>query len=432
MSVFRPFISRTDKQKTMDQSKTPLPVTQLLAISAIAVVSLVVSIPALAAQNPRPQESAAQSDDQAPVRLKSTLVQVPSIVTDRAGRFIADLSKIDFSVFEDGKRQEVALFTAIKQPFNAVLVLDTSNSAGDRLRAIQNTASTFPRLLGNGDRMMVVAFDNEVRALTDFTADQEELETAIRGTESGFGKLLYEAMVAALEKLRDTEGRRAVILFSDGVDMKSIEATADRATRLADEVGAVIYVVRFDTRWWIEADARKHAAERPKKTLPFEVDGRIPLPPDYGGPDLSTTNPEIPAPQKPQIEISDGRTGTPRRQPPVVYDPGVRPPIGLPAPHETDPITETLDKLYGEADQFLLTITSRTGGRAYDAATFDNTTSAFAAIADELHNLYVLGYYPVTEHHDDKLHKIKVEVARKNIVVWARSGYRTPAKEERR
>ncbi|MEN3333368.1 MAG: Ca-activated chloride channel [Blastocatellia bacterium] len=375
------------------------------------------------------QEPQKQDDDQSPVRLNSTLVQVPAIVTDQAGKFITDLTKIDFAVYEDGKRQEVALFTAIKQPFNAVLVLDTSNSAQDRLRAIQNTATTFTKQLGAGDRMMVITFDNEVHELTELTRDQKELESTIRGAESGFGKLLYEAMVHALDKLRDTEGRRAVVLFSDGVDMKSIEATAEKTMQMAEEIGAVIYVVRFDTRWFIEAEARKHEPDRSKKQLPFDVDGRIPLPPEYGGPDLSSDNPEIPAPEKPRIEIgsggSGGTMGTPRRQPPVVYDPGSRPPLTLPEHHEADPITETLDKLYGEADQFMLTITSRTGGRVYKAETFENTRAAFAAIADELHNLYMLGYYPTANRRDNKLHKIKVEVARKNVQIRARSGYQT-------
>ncbi len=383
---------------------------------------LVVAMVAAQAYAQDPQKT----DDQAPVRLNSTLVQVPAIVTERGGKFITDLTKADFTIFEDGKRQEVALFTALKQPFNAVLVLDTSNSAQDRLRAIQNTAVTFTKELAAGDRTMVISFDNDIHELTEFTHDPKELESAIRGVESGFGKLLYEALVRALDKLRDQEGRRAVILFSDGVDMKSIEATAEKTMQMAEEVGAVIYVVRFDTRWFIEAEARKQDAERPKKRLPFDIDGRIPLPPDFGGPDITSDNPEIPTPQKPKIEIDMGGMGSPRRQPPVVYDPGSRAPMGLPQPREADPISDNLDKLYGEADQFMLAITARTGGRVYQAETFENTRAAFAAIADELHNLYVLGYYPTTARRDNKLHKLKVEVARKNVLVRARTGYRTP------
>src|SRR5215210_202113 len=148
------------------------------------------------------QDQQKRGDEQDAVRLKTTLVQVPAVVTDRSGRFVTDLSQSDFTVFEDGKRQELAVFAAVKQPFNAVLVLDTSNSAQDRLRAIQNTALSFTRQLGPGDRMMVISFDNEVKQLTDFTSDPKELETAIRGTESGFGKLMYEAMTRALEQLK--------------------------------------------------------------------------------------------------------------------------------------------------------------------------------------------------------------------------------------
>jgi len=315
-----------------------------------------------------------------PVRLSASLVQVPAVVTDRSGKFVSDLSRNDFTVSEDGKRQDISVFAAVKQPFNAVLVLDTSNSAQDRLKVIQSAAVDFTKQIRPGDRMMAISFDNEVRQLTDFSQDRQELENAIRGTESGFGKLLYEAVARALEQLKNVEGRRAVILFSDGVDMRSIEASSEGTTSMAEEAGAVIYVVRFDTRWWIEADARRQEAEHPKSKTPFDIDGRIPLPPDFGGPDPLPTG--IPRPNAPRIEIGQ------RPKPPVVYDPdgtGTRT-QRIPGAEAPDQITSTLDKLYGEADSYLLTITTRTGGRVYLADTFDGTSAAFTAIAEELRN----------------------------------------------
>jgi len=354
-------------------------------------------------------------DDQEALKLNATLIPVPAVVLDRAGKFIGDLSQKDFTVFEDGKRQDVSFFTSIKQPFHAVLVLDTSNSAQDRLRAIQTTATGFTRELTPQDKMMVISFDNEVRQLTDFTSDQAELESAITGTESGYGKLLYEAVGKALENLKDKQGRRAVILFSDGVDMKSIEASIESNSNLAAEVGAVIYVVRFDTRWWIETEARKHTPKTADKELPFEVDGRIPLPPEYGGPDLTP-----PGMVRPKIEISVGG----RPSPPITYTDG----FGNPKRQETaapaDAITTNLDKLYGEADTYLRTITSLTGGAVFEAGTFEATRSAFASIADELRNQYVVGYYPKNDKRDGKFHKIKVEVSRKEAQVRARTGYK--------
>jgi VWFA-related protein len=356
------------------------------------------------------------TDDQEALKLNATLIPVPAVVLDRTGKFISNLSQQDFTVLEDGKRQDVSFFTSIKQPFHAVLVLDTSNSAQDRLRAIQLTATGFTKELTPLDKMMIISFDNEVRQLTDFTNDQTELESAIKGIESGFGKLLYEAVGKALENLKDKEGRRAVILFSDGVDMKSIEASVQSNLNLAGEVGAVIYVVRFDTRWWIETEARKHQPKKADKELPFEVDGRIPLPPEYGGPDLTP-----PGMRRPRIEIS---TGGGRSGPPIVSTDGFgnqqRQENAAPA----DAISTNLDKLYGEANSYMQAITSLTGGAMFDAGTFDATRSAFAHIADELRNQYVIGYYPKNEKRDGKFHKIKVEVSRKDAQVRARTGYR--------
>jgi len=350
------------------------------------------------------------------VRLSASLVQVPAVVTDRSGKFVSDLSRSDFTVSEDGKRQDISVFAAVKQPFNAVLVLDTSNSAQDRLKVIQSAAVDFTRQLRPGDRMMAISFDNEVRQLTDFTQNRQELEDAITATESGFGKLLYEAVGRALEQLKDLEGRRAVVLFSDGVDMRSIEASLEGTTRMAEETGAVIYVVRFDTRWWIEADARRQEKEHPKSKTPFDIDGRIPLPPDFGGPDPLPTG--IPKPNAPRIEIGQ------RPTPPVVYDPnsGSRT-QRTPDAEAPDQITSTLDKLYGEADSYLQTITGRTGGRVYLADTFGDTRAAFTAIAEELRNQYLIGYYSKS-NRDGKYHKIKLELTRKGIEVRARPGYR--------
>lgn len=365
------------------------------------------------------QQDQKKPSEEQPVRLNATLVQVPTVVTDRSGKFVADLSQSDFTVYEEGKRQDISFFAAVKQPFSAVLVLDTSNSAQDRLKAIQQAAVDFTSNLRPGDRMMVISFDNEVKNLTDFTEDRAELEHAIRGTESGFGKLLYEAVARALDQLKDIEGRRAVILFSDGVDMRSIEATAEGTSKTAEQMGAVIYAVHFDTRWWIEADARRQEIEHPKRNTPFDVDGRIPLPPDFGGPDPAPTG--IPKPGSPRIEVGQG----PR--PPVVYNPdgtGSRT-ARAPSLDPPDQITATLDKLYGEADSYLLTITTRTGGRVYTADTFNDTRAAFNAIAEELRNQYVIGYYPNSVKRDGKYHKIRIELTRKGVEVRARPGYRS-------
>jgi VWFA-related protein len=361
-----------------------------------------------------------RSDDQEPVRIGATMVKVPAVVTDQSGGFVTSLTRDDFSVFEDGKRQEVSLFAAVKQPFSAVLVLDTSNSAQDRLNVIKSTALSFAREVRQDDRMMVVSFDNEVRELTDFTSDYAEIESAIKDVESGYGKLLYEAVARGLDRLKDVEGRRAVILLSDGVDMRSIEVTSEANMRMAEEIGAVIYVVRFDTRWWIESEARRQKSEHAQSDSPFNIDGRIPLPPEFGGPDPTPEG--MPKPRRPRIEIGTGSG------PPVIHSDGTRRGAYTPeAPR--DEITVTLDKMYGEADKYMNALASRTGGRLFNAETFAGTQSAFAAIADELRNQYLIGYYPPTDRRDGKYRKIKIEVARKGVQVRARPGYRAPKEQ---
>lgn len=389
-----------------------LKLVSIMAISSVVLTAASASAPF--------QERTRQTEDQKPITLNATLVQVPAVVTEKSGKFIRDLSREDFTLLEDGKRQEISLFAPVNQPFSCVLVLDTSNSAEDRLTAIRETALAFTRQLGSEDQMMLMTFDNEVRELTDFTRNKPELEAAIRSAESGFGKLLYEGVTRALERLKDVEGRRAVVLFSDGVDMRSIEATAEGSVRLAEEIGAVIYCVKFDTRWWIEAEARRQEIEHPRSKTPGNIDGRIPVPPDMGGPDANPTG--FPKPNAPRIEVG------PRPSPPVVDERGRRTSSPrLPTTESSDQVTQTLNNLYDEANLYLQTLTSRTGGRVLSAETVENFRSAFAAVADELRNQYLIGYYSAHENSDGKYHKIKLEVARKGVQVRARLGYRSLA-----
>ncbi|HYM00208.1 MAG TPA: VWA domain-containing protein [Blastocatellia bacterium] len=332
------------------------------------------------------------SDDE--IKLNSTLVQVPAIVTDHDGKFIDDLSKDNFKIYEDGKAQPIGTFATVQQPFNVVLVLDTSNTAEDRLKAIQDTAVSFIQQMTPEDRAMVVTFDDDVRELTEFTSDKSELEEAIRKTESGFGKLLYDAVNHSLEQLKSVEGRRAVVLFSDGVDLGSIDATDKSTEQLADEVGAVIYCVKFNTRWWVDSEARRQWKDHPYPTSgPMPTDGRVPMPPPGATPPI-------------QVESQGGVSVT-------VSDPN--------APQD---ITKTLDKLYGTADAYAAALSSTSGGKVFEARSLGDTKAAFAEIAKELRNQYVIGYYPSSQHMDGKYHKIKLQVDRKGLQVRARQGYR--------
>lgn len=355
------------------------------------------------------QDQQNSKSDQDSIKLNATLVQVPTVVTNRQGAMVTDLSQANFKVFEDGKEQQIGTFATVQQPFNVVLVLDTSNTAEDRLKAIQNTAVDFVKQLTADDRAMVINFDDDIHQLTDFTADKSELETAIRGTESGFGKLLYEAVKRALDQLKTVDGRRAVIVFSDGVDLGSVDATAASTEQLAQEVGAVIYCVKFNTRWWVDAAARKQQKEHPYNSSTFPTDGRIPLPPIGSGSPQGMPNGQGP---RVTMETSGG--------------------IGVSVTDANAPqdITKTLDKLYGTADEYTQTLSTGSGGKTFETQGVSDTQKAFADISKELRSQYVIGYYPASNHLDGKLHKIKVQVDRKDLQVRARQGYRASPLEK--
>ena len=91
---------------------------------------------------------------------------------DRDGKYIPNLRKEDFRLWEDGTEQTVAFFSAVDKPFSVVLMLDTSGSTRFRIEEIQDAAITFVNQLRADDRVMVVSFDESIRVLSDFTNDR--------------------------------------------------------------------------------------------------------------------------------------------------------------------------------------------------------------------------------------------------------------------
>ena len=114
------------------------------------------------------------------VRVSTTLVSIPVSVMDRGGRFIPDLRKEDFQIYEDGVQQDVAYFASVEKPFTVALVIDTSASTQFRLDEIQDAAIAFINQLRPDDRVLVVSFDEQVRVLAEATNDRYALRDAIR------------------------------------------------------------------------------------------------------------------------------------------------------------------------------------------------------------------------------------------------------------
>jgi Ca-activated chloride channel homolog len=195
------------------------------------------------------QEPAKKVEDIHTIRAEVNMVSLPVVVTDTAGRRILDLEKEDFSVFENGVQQEIAGFGATDEPLKIVLLLDTSGSTEYRLAKIQNAAIEFVNQLHPDDEVAVLSFANEVTLQQDFSIDRDKNEYGIKKTRTGEWTVLYEAVWLALEDvLKPVIERKALVLFSDGVDTRSGKASKNETLELAIETRATIYCVYYDTQ----------------------------------------------------------------------------------------------------------------------------------------------------------------------------------------
>ncbi|HLG13751.1 MAG TPA: VWA domain-containing protein [Blastocatellia bacterium] len=185
-----------------------------------------------------------------PVKLETTLVQVPVVVRDPGGRYITDLTQRDFEVFEDGVKQEIGFFGSVEEPFSVALLIDSSGSTIEQLDSIKAAATAFTRSLRPRDRVMVISFNDSVQVLCDLTGDREVLSRAIEGIQPGEFTQVYEAVYTAVwERLREIEGRKAVVVFSDGVDTASSEIAAeDTLDAVIESEDVIAYVIRYGTR----------------------------------------------------------------------------------------------------------------------------------------------------------------------------------------
>src|SRR5688572_27249254 len=175
-------------------------------VLAIALVSSL-SVTGLFAQSPRqpqstgsptktPRASGTAAPEQAgdSYKIDTNLVTIPVVASTRTGSYVADLRKEDFSIFEDGVRQELAFFATVNAPFHVVLTLDTSASTQEKLDQIQAAAIAFVEQLQPEDRVKVISFDDQVRDLNEFTSDKALLRAAIKRTRPGQNTKLYDAM----------------------------------------------------------------------------------------------------------------------------------------------------------------------------------------------------------------------------------------------
>ncbi|HXQ69388.1 MAG TPA: VWA domain-containing protein [Pyrinomonadaceae bacterium] len=188
------------------------------------------------------------------IRVKTTLVNSPVLVIGRDGKFVPNLKREDFEVWENGVKQEIAYFAPVENPFTVAIMIDTSRSALFDLQDIQEAAIAFVEKLRPNDRALVVTFSTDVTVLAEPTSDQDALRNAIRSAKPGGNTRVYDAMKVVLgEKLSKIEGRKALVLLTDGVDNDSRNSTFESALQQAARTETLIYPVQFSTYDYIKA-----------------------------------------------------------------------------------------------------------------------------------------------------------------------------------
>jgi VWFA-related protein len=220
-----------------------------------------------------------------------------------------------------------------------------------------------------------VTFDRLVMLLTEATNDLNVVtEVVQRNAITGFSTRLYDAIDLVIKaRLNKIAGRKAIVLFTDGVDTASYQATYQSSLREVEELDALIYPIQYDTTDFVDAQTRTNTTIETttirSKNFPTRSSSRV----TYGNPKASG----------PGTSIGD----------------------------------------YKLADQYLHQLATKTGGRLYEANDRTQLSAAFSKIAAELSHQYSLGYYPQTTPQSGERREIRVRVDQPNVAVRARDSY---------
>lgn len=294
------------------------------------------------------------------VKVETDLITIPVSVFDRNGLYVRDLKQDNFKIFEDGKEQQIAYFGTADKPFTVVLLIDTSPSTEYRIDEIRTAAKAFVNQLQPQDRVMVIEFDGNVHVLAETTGDRKKIYKGIDKADFGWGTALYDGVDFSLRKrLSKIQGRKAIVLFTDGVDTQSTKAGYDSTLNLAEESDALIFPIYYNT---------------------FSDNFRA----------RGTVDPDL-------IE-DEGDTGLP-----------------IPGTTEKEYI---LGKKYVEE---LALYTG--GRVFRPEATPGGLTAAFEGIAEELRRQYNIGYVPSEQGKPGQRKQIRVRVNQPNLVIRSRDSY---------
>jgi len=351
----------------------------------------------VAAQDPKPP-----ADDDV-IRVDTELVDIPLLVTDRAGKAVLNLKKKNFAVYEDGKPQQITDFAATSAPFEVALLLDTSGSTRSDIELIKRSAQGFIDSLRAGDRVSIIAFETVPEAgrqvaktvvHTGLTDNRADLKSALAKVGMSNGTPYYDGLLKITESVFAEEpkdqyrGRRALVALTDGVDSTS-SADFDEAKESLEKAGIISYFIKVDTRPFFE------------ENLLGDCEGAI----RFSQSQIRRYYRKFYPNAKIEKVSSFCQLGDFER-------------------------LAISKNLYGLADLEMGSLAKLSGGRVFPVDELNQARVAFKSVAEEIGTKYSLGYYSSNEKRDGTYRRIRVELKDlpPGTQVRAREGYTAPAR----
>lgn len=308
--------------------------------------------------------ASAQVDD---LTVDTSLVRLNTGVVDGKGRPVTNLTKENFTVYEDGVKQEISRFEPAVTPFSVVMILDMSGSTKSFRQNIQLAAARFIDALAPEDRVAVIEFYDKVNLRNDFTTNRKTIRHSIMVANGQGDTNLYKALVFALEKLQD-EGkkrRKAIVVLTDGIDTQVQNQDRLQLNSLTNEsdITTAIKPERSDALNQVLNQADLQGVTLYPLALP---------------------------------------TGDPKR-------------LADPTPKQF--------AMYDAARGRLKILAERTGGTFNAINSLEDMGKLYAAVAAELRTLYTIEYQPTNDKRDGKWRAVKIEVNNPDLIPKTRQGY---------
>jgi Ca-activated chloride channel homolog len=294
------------------------------------------------------------------IAIDTTEVMLPVTVRDESGQLVSNLEADQFQVYEDGVEQPISSFALRRLPVHVVLLIDTSSSVVPELEDFKASAWRFMAQLDPADQICLIRFDDRVELVQDWTSNRATLKRALNRLTTGMFTHFNDALfLAAREQLSKINGRKAIIVLTDGIDSGRGAIRFEQAFRAVVEEEVPVYAL---SKTRIQSNLEN-------EQLRFYSQSR------------SSLN---------QLKV--------------------------------DGIRLTLAGL-ASSERNLARLAEETGGRLFLPERFEQLDAVYQQVADELRSQYVIFYTPTEAARDGRYRAVRVRLKTPRLHVTTRFGY---------